>query len=1044
MNRLGHAFRLLLLAAPAFFSDIAKGQVPGGVHPPDSVAIPLATNLAGAMQVEIFEPPASDSIIYNFNPDWRQAKGSHPFATAVDDQWQVVSTPHTYHEEFAYFGVNKRLKDLGPHTYRKHFKLPVELADRQVVLEFEGIRQRGQFTLNGHVLGRQQNGVTPFGFDLTPYLKFGTAENILQVEIDCSDQDWETGTSMCWVFPGFNPLYGGICRNVRLYALGKVHATLPLYSSLGTSGTYVYAENISTEQGSADIGVEMEVKNEQAAPAQAVCEAVIVNREGVAVARLQAPPMTLDPGRTQKVAMHNRVGQLHFWQPDYPYLYEVYTLVTVAGRVLDVQKTVTGFRKIEVRGSTLYLNNRALMTMGYTPRSQNEWPAIGNAYPDWLHDYSNKMMVDGHARLVRWEHIMPSPQDVASCDRLGLPQIIPGADRENDSIGREWELRREIMRDTIIYCRNNPSIVLWEAANNRLTREHNQEMIALRDQWDARGYRRPMGGRSESPEWVSWMYGVRKEKYRLSVDTEFMRDESPRRWWDSYSPPYFHKAGDWKLVDNAGGWNRNQDNMCVMQSLVYEQYFKARPGTGDAVCSGGVQIFFADGDSFTRSVDTFRRSGPVDGMRILKDAYGCNQTLWNNTPELWTEGRPAVYLPGHWNYPAGTVKPVYVFVSPGITAVDLFVNGQRQTPGRRTGLFVFTFNAITWQPGIIKAVGYDVAGSVVAEMAHETAGPPAALKVKPICGPTGLRANGSDVALIETEVVDGAGRRCPLADNLIQYEVAGPAVWRGGIWEEDVPKYANLKNLPVLNGVQRVFVRSTSAPGTIQLRVSADGLPPVALAIKSQRVEIRDGLTTEMPVIEPVALSANPKYGPDLPPAPKPPQDTFEQPDSTDSSTGETIFALSVGFPHGAQICHGVRDGLRIFQDRDWGFVGLPEYLKGADYLMLANDDAATSVGEGVVFKIGKPGHVFVAYDDANEHFPLVCSPTGFKKTTDKIIIQGRPHTIYRSGDMNGGELTYLGSNNWADPPAVNANNYVVFVQPDAAPVGSPVPAVPR
>ncbi len=49
----------------------------------------------------------------------------------------------------------------------------------------------------------------------------------------------------------------------------------------------------------------------------------------------------------------------------------------------------------------------------------------------------------------------------------------------------------------------------------------------------------------------------------------------------------------------------------MMQSIVYEQYYKARPGTGAAVCNGGTQIFFADSDSFTRSVDTFRRSGPI-------------------------------------------------------------------------------------------------------------------------------------------------------------------------------------------------------------------------------------------------------------------------------------------------------------------------------------------------------------------------------------------------------------------------------------------------
>jgi hypothetical protein len=33
---------------------------------------------------------------------------------------------------------------------------------------------------------------------------------------------------------------------------------------------------------------------------------------------------------------------------------------------------------------------------------------------------------------------------------------------------------------------------------------------------------------------------------------------------------------------------------------------------------------------------------------------------------------------------------------------------------------------------------------------------------------------------------------------------------------------------------------------------------------------------------------------------------------------------------------------------------------------------------------------------------------------------------------MNGGELTYIGTNNWTDKPPQRANNYVVFVQPDA------------
>ena len=75
---------------------------------PDSSAKLEVAGSKGSMNA--YQPPASDSITYNFNPDWRQAAGSYPFETTIDAGWQVVSTPHTYHEEFAYFGVNNGLK----------------------------------------------------------------------------------------------------------------------------------------------------------------------------------------------------------------------------------------------------------------------------------------------------------------------------------------------------------------------------------------------------------------------------------------------------------------------------------------------------------------------------------------------------------------------------------------------------------------------------------------------------------------------------------------------------------------------------------------------------------------------------------------------------------------------------------------------------------------------------------------------------------------------------------------------------------------------
>ena len=42
--------------------------------------------------------------------------------------------------------------------------------------------------------------------------------------------------------------------------------------------------------------------------------------------------------------------------------------------------------------------------------------------PDWMDDYSNKLMVEGNARLVRWEHVIPSPQDIDQATGWDFPR----------------------------------------------------------------------------------------------------------------------------------------------------------------------------------------------------------------------------------------------------------------------------------------------------------------------------------------------------------------------------------------------------------------------------------------------------------------------------------------------------------------------------------------------------------------------------------------------------------------------------------------------
>ena len=126
---------------------------------------------------------------------------------------------------------------------------------------------------------------------------------------------------------------------------------------------------------------------------------------------------------------------------------------------------------------------------GYAQRTTNEWPAVGQSVPPWLSDFSNDLMVESNANLVRWMHVTPWKQDVESCDRVGLMQAMPAGDTEKDVEGRRWAQRVELMRDAIIYNRNNPSIVFYEGGNESISEAHMAEMKALRDQYDPHGGR---------------------------------------------------------------------------------------------------------------------------------------------------------------------------------------------------------------------------------------------------------------------------------------------------------------------------------------------------------------------------------------------------------------------------------------------------------------------------------------------------------------------------------------------------------------------------
>jgi beta-galactosidase len=806
---------------------------------------PLSFALAGLFCAGATVPAHAERALYDFNPGWKLLVGDPREAAQPgfdDSGWKAVTLPRAWNEDDAFS------KDITDHStgvawYRKHFAIRDLQPGQKVFVEFEGARQAAEVYVNGKRIGLHENGINAFGFEISAALLKG--DNVIAVR---TDNSWDyrekaTGQRYQWADKNFNANYGGLPKNVRLHVTDPLYQTLPLYSTLGTTGVYVYARDFDIQGHRATVWAESQVRNDYPEARSFTYEVEIRDKDGKSVARFAAPAQSVAPGATSVVKASAPVKGLEFWSWGYGYLYDVVTTLKVDGKAIDSVTTRTGFRKTEFGNGMVKLNDRVIQMHGYAQRTSNEWPAVGMSVPGWVSDYSNGLALASNANLIRWMHISPWRQDVESLDRIGLMQAMPAGDAEGDVTGRRWEQRLEAMRDSIIYNRNSPSVVFYESGNKGVRPEHMREMKALRDQFDPYGGRaagsREMLSRElqQVSEYGGEMLYINKSAHMPMWAMEYARDEAARKFWDELTPP-FHKNGDGPQHKNqdASDYNRNQDTFALQDVARWYDYWRARPGTGTRVSSGGVNIIFSDSNTHHRGAENYRRSGEVDAMRIPKDGFFAHQVMWDGWVDV---ERPRAHIVGHWNYAPGTVKPVYVISS--ADTVRLTLNGKDLGAARQSERFLFTFDKVQWQDGELKAVGYDARGKQVCETTLATAGKPAALRLTRVVAPHELRADGADLALLQVEVVDARGRRNPVALDTIHFDLEGPAEWRGGI-AQGPNNHILARDLPVEGGVNRVFVRATTQPGKVVVRARAEGLAPAEISLESTPVRVTDGL----------------------------------------------------------------------------------------------------------------------------------------------------------------------------------------------------------
>jgi beta-galactosidase len=781
---------------------------------------------------------------------WRFHRGDAPeaWAEAFDDSsWREVSVPHDWSiedlpaEDDAEFdaSVTPRLRS-GPFDsaaigrgavgftvggvgwYRKAFTLPESLRGKRVSILFDGVYMCAEVWLNGQRLGEHPYGYTAFGFDLTPYVRFGGEANVLVVKVNTSGKTsrWYCGS--------------GIFRHVWLTTTDTAH--------FAEWGVGVTTPEVSAER--ALVRAATTVCNDSDGGAGLALVSRIVAPDGSTVATVRSE-VAVAAGASATISQEFEVPSPALWSPDSPVLYRLVSTLLCGGQMVDEVLTPFGIRSIAISAESGFaLNGEPLKLRGGCVHHDNG--PLGSCTYDRAEERRVEILKASGFNAIRTAHNPPSPAFLDACDRLGMLVMDEAFDcwqkaknpkdyhRFFDAWWRQ-DIEAMVLRD-----RNHPCVFAWSIGNEvveqadpegvqvgAMLAAHVRALDPTRavaigahpgtDPWENLD---PQFGQLDvcgyNYKWERYAPDREREPRRVIVGTESF----PASCFDTLmaTADMPHVIGDfvWTSFDYLG------------EVALGHTQFEGEPSFYDTWPWTAANCGDIDICGFRRPQSYYR--GAVWGV-------GEEVACFVQTP--LPEGKTAESVFGwgwlnewpSWTWAGHEGKPLTVRVYFSCRKVRLLLNGRdlgMQETNRATR-FTATYE-VPYQPGELVAVGLDGDGNEVSRWVLQTAGAPASICLTP--DRSEISADGQDLSFVTVELRDAQGVLNPNADNLVRFSVEGP----GSIVAVANSNPASVESFQqpqrtAWRGRCLVVIRAGKAAGTVRLIAEADGLPAAELAI---------------------------------------------------------------------------------------------------------------------------------------------------------------------------------------------------------------------
>lgn len=712
-------------------------------------------------------------------------------------------------------------------------------------LRFEGVYMDCTIFLNGKKAGEWKYGYTTFEVDITELVKAGKNEILVKVVHQCPNSRWYTGA--------------GIYRPVWLITREAAH--------FAADGIYIHTEKQEN-------GYDTEICAEVVLPEGADAQAYQVSYQLYDKEKKLVAETSVSAKAPEAVLFVRKANE---WSLNEPYLYKLRARLWYAGNNRNVQTTKlqTGAASASTDTDETLLDEEVISygyrTLLFTTEKgfflngehiklngvclHHDLGCLGSAVNKCALRRQLGLMQEMGANAIRTAHNMPAAELMELADEMGILVLSESFDcwkkpknpYDYARFFEEWaerDVANWIRRD-----RNHPSVLMW-SIGNEIYDTHADE----------RG--------QETLRWLMKLVAEHdpKQNAPATFGSNFMPWENTQKCADiikltgyNYAEKLYgehhKKHPDWMIYGSETSsivQSRGIYHFPLQKEILADDDEQCS-SLGNSITSWGAKsvetcIFgerdteYSLGQFLWSGIDYLGEPTPYHGRNsyfgqadtacFKKDAFYMYQAGWNDYRK-----KPVLHIFPYWDFNPGQLIDVRVVSN--APEIELFLNGISQgrvTLDHENGKKLTGDWKLPYVPGVLNAVAYDEAGTVIAMDSRKSFGDAAKICLE--ADRTAIFAEDEELVFVTVTMQDANGNPVENANNRVRVQVSGAGLLAGldNGDSTDTDQYqTNSKRL--FSGKLLAVVRSNGMPGEIKVCVTSEGLRPEMLILNAKPLQ---------------------------------------------------------------------------------------------------------------------------------------------------------------------------------------------------------------